>query len=79
MAAKDCDSVYFSNVRVQVLKRWHDEVHRRATRHGTRGKAKELHVANLSTHLVSEDPYIQERAIDARACTRLIENAVKVS
>ncbi|KAK1858668.1 hypothetical protein I4F81_001269 [Pyropia yezoensis] len=77
VAAKDRDSV--SNVRVQVLKRWHDEVHRRATRHGTRGKAQQLHVANVSTHLDSEDPYMKERAIAARACARLIENAVKVS
>lgn len=78
VAAKDRDSLYFSNVRAQILKRWHDEVHRRATRHGTRGKAKQLHVANVSNHLVNEDPYIKERAIVARACARLIENAVKV-
>ncbi|KAK1861159.1 hypothetical protein I4F81_003743 [Pyropia yezoensis] len=80
VAAKDCDSVYFSNVRVQVLKRWHDEVHRRATRHGTRGKAKELHVANLSTHLITkrigELSRLLEKMPDNPAVLRLLEKLI---
>lgn len=35
-------------------------------------------MANVSTHLVSEYPYIEDRAIYACACARLIKIAVKV-
>lgn len=75
--AKDGDNVFSSTVRVQVIKRWHDCVHKRAERHGTRGKAKQLHLNNVARHLAEKGSFIKDSAIDMRACARFIDNSIK--
>lgn len=60
------------------MRRWHDVVFRRAEKHQGKGKAKQLHLSNVASHLTQVDEYVLARGKDKRAVSRLVAAAIKL-